>query len=150
MVALCNGLLSAKALFSFAKLKVFVDAKSILFIRLCRSTSDQVARLAIFLSGFEMELFHISSNQNFLSDYLSRLPKSEGIEELEDQKRHLTEKESNILLRQLIIPGDTTLQTDLVLRLLNDDSPKVDIPSKKIEISKKFAKLYRQRHLVRR
>ena len=115
MVALCNGLLSAKALFSFAKLKVFVDAKSILFIRLCRSTSDQVARLAIFLSGFEMELFHISSNQNFLSDYLSRLPKSEETNEFENRKRHLTEKESNILLHQPIISGDTTLQTDLVL-----------------------------------
>ena len=57
ILALSQGLLSARALFSFAKLKVFVDAKSILFVRLCKGSSDQIARLAIFLSGFEMELF---------------------------------------------------------------------------------------------
>ena len=37
MLGLCLGLLSAKALFSFAKIKAFVDAKSILFIRLGKS-----------------------------------------------------------------------------------------------------------------
>ena len=43
IVALCHGLLSAKALFSFAKIKVFVDAKSLLYVRLCKSSSDQIA-----------------------------------------------------------------------------------------------------------
>ena len=75
ILTLRNEFLSARTLFSFAKIKVFVDAKSILFIRLCKSSSDQIARLAVFLSGFEMELFYVSSNDNFLSDYFSRLPR---------------------------------------------------------------------------
>ena len=32
LAGLCNGLLSARSLFSFAKLKVFVDAKSIVVL----------------------------------------------------------------------------------------------------------------------
>ena len=131
MIALAHGLLSAKALFSFAKLKVFVDAKSILFIRLCRSSSDQVARLAVFLSSFEMELFHIPSSQNFLSDYLSRLPRPEEAADTEEQNRFLTEKESNILLRHLMLPGDIVLPTELVKSMLDDESPRVNLPGKK-------------------
>ena len=84
MYALAMGLLSAKTLFRYTKIKVFIDAKSIRFFRLCKSTSEQIARLSVFLSGFESDLFHISSSQNFLSDYLSRVPGPEEDGEGED------------------------------------------------------------------
>ena len=39
LVSCVNGLLSAKTLFSFASVKMFVDSKSLLFVRLCKSSS---------------------------------------------------------------------------------------------------------------
>ena len=148
MIELASGLLSARALFSFAKIKAFVDAKSILFIRLCRSTSPQVARIAIFLSSFEMELFHISSDQNFLSDYLSRLPTPDSLPESGTQSRYLTEQESASILRQLTLPEGTVLSSDLVQRMLNEDSAKVDIPGGSLGRKRRSVKQLHRKLLV--
>ena len=59
LIMLIYGILAAKYLFLFAKVNVFIDAKSIVFLRLCKSSSPQLVRLALLLSSFDVDLYHI-------------------------------------------------------------------------------------------
>ena len=126
LVSCVHGLLSAKTLFSFASVKMFVDSKSLLFVRLCKSSSEQVARLAILLSSFDIDLFHVPSEVNFLSDYLSRLPTDNTQPSREEEPRLLTEKESSIILNHLVIPDNLTIPCSIARILLNEESLRVN------------------------
>ena len=131
LVSCVHGLLSAKTLFSFASVKMFVDSKSLLFVRLCKSSSEQVARLAILLSSFDIDLFHVPSEVNFLSDYLSRLPTTNTLQCEEGDLRLLSEKESNVILSHLIVPDNLTLPSSIIRKLLNEESVQINLPGVK-------------------
>ena len=131
LLSLNQGLLSAKAPFSFASIKAFVDARSILYVRMCRSSSDQIARMAIFLSSFDLELYHVPSRVNFLSDYLSRIAEVDDDQEGDDAPRAFTEKESNLIIQQLTLPQTLVLSSDIVNKMLSSDSVKINLPNGK-------------------
>ena len=112
---------------------MFVDSKSLLFVRLCKSSSEQVARLAILLSSFDIDLFHVPSEVNFLSDYLSRLPTTNTQDHGEGNHRFLTENESNIILDHLIIPENLSLPSNIIRKLLDEESVSISLESDESE-----------------
>ena len=85
-----------------------------------------------------MELFHIKSSKNFLSDYLTRLTNHEEGSENTTENRFLTEKEATIILKQITIPEETAMSVSLVQKILNEESPKVNLPGNKPRKKTKF------------
>ena len=124
------GLQAARDILLFRPIILFIDSKSLMYIRLCRNASEQIARLSVQLSSFEVELFHVPSNLN-LADNFTRLRVEE--EEPSDDRpmRSLSEKESHEIVRQLIIPHNFSLPSPLLNTLLNQDSVLVDLPPKR-------------------
>ena len=131
LLSLSQGLLSARAIFSFANIKAFVDARSLLYVRMCRSSSEQIARISIFLSSFTIDLFHVPSDLNFLSDYLSRISYPEDDTEETEYSRLLTEKESSAIIKELTLPQTLVLPSELVNKILNQESVRVNLPEVK-------------------
>ena len=54
------------------KVILLVDAKSILFLRMCKDSAGILLRFSLELSKYEAEIFHVPGKQNELSDILSR------------------------------------------------------------------------------
>ena len=94
-----------------------------------------------------MELFHIKSSDNFLSDYLTRLTNHEEGSENTTENRFLTEKEATIILKQITIPEETAMSASLVQKILNEESPKVNLPGNKPR-KKIYARQSNQKYLA--
>ena len=125
-----SGLQAARDILLFRPIILFVDSKSLMYIRLCRNASEQIARLSVQLSSFEVELYHLPSTLN-LADNYTRL-RDEGIEPSDSStSRSLTEKEAHEIVRQLIMPNNFRLSSQLLRGLLNQDSVLVDLPGKR-------------------
>ena len=127
LLACVAGLQAARDLLLFRPIILFIDSKSLMYIRLCRNASEQIARLSVQLSSFEVELYHVPSCLN-LSDNYTRI-RDEEIEE--KTMRTLTEKESHEIVKQLTIPDNFHLPSNLFNKLLNQDSVLVDLPGKR-------------------
>ena len=124
------GLQVARDLLLFRPIILFVDSKSLMYIRLCRNASEQIARLSVQLSSFEVELYHVPSSLN-LSDNFTRLREEEADPAVEKDMRSLTEKEAHEIVKRLIIPNNFHLPSELLNGLLNQDGVLVDLPGKR-------------------
>ena len=63
-----------------------------------------------------------------MSDCLSRLPNPIGEEAGEEESQYLSEKESTFFINHLMIPGDLMLPVDFVIKILDEESVKVQLP----------------------
>jgi len=109
------------------KLKILVDAKAILNLRLCKDSAGILLRFSLEISKYEAELHHVPGVDNKISDILSR--HSSGIQEILDKKRNknvLTEAESERILQRLIIPKGRIFTKEEVLYML--DAPSLESP----------------------
>ena len=85
-VAILYGLNTFHDLLSFAKIYLSVDAKSICYLKAARSSDYLLTHWALTMSTFDIEIKHISGEQNILADTLTR----SGEEEVRDEDPFLT------------------------------------------------------------
>jgi hypothetical protein len=72
-LALLYALKSMDFFLRFAnKVIILVDAKSILFLRMCKDSAGILLRFSLELSKYEAEIFHVPGKENEISDILSR------------------------------------------------------------------------------
>ena len=121
-MAALSGLQSARSLLLFTPIKLYVDCKSLMYLRLSRNTNDQLIRFSIMFSFYDVELFHISSSENYLADIFTKLPTGE--EEIEEYMRCLTEGETHKLLKHLTLPDNFKVSSEYLQKLLKEDSVK--------------------------
>ena len=143
VLALLYTLKSLDFFLRFApKVIIKVDAKSILFLRLCKDSAGILLRFSVELSKYEAEIHHVPGSQNEVSDMLSRQHKDiQGI--LQDQKQNttLTEKEAESLLRRLLLPEGYKFTPEEVATLLELESlPSPNPKKKKAESKTKIGK----------
>ena len=130
LVGVVAGLQAARDILLFRPVILFIDSKSLMYIRLCRNASEQIARLSVQLSSFEVELYHVPSDLN-LADNYTRLRGDNSDSQEGAPLRSLTEKESHEIVSQLTIPTNFFIPSHLLQRLLNQDGVLVDLPGKK-------------------
>ena len=140
LMASIYGLLATKQLFLFTPLKLFTDSRGIIYLRLARNTSSQLARLSLLLSTFHVQIFHISSETNFLADYLSR-PEKVDTDQVEEENRSFTEAESNEIVRHLLIPENLTIPSSLLRNIITSDSILTSLPGKRDKKKKRCSKM---------
>ena len=106
------------------KLTILVDAKSIVYLRLAKDSSDILLRFSLELSKYNAEIIHVPGKENIISDVLSR--HHSNIPEIINEKlnqKPLSEKESIQIIKRLTIPTDFSLMPEEVTSLLEGQSP---------------------------
>ena len=122
LMSALSGLQHALSLLLFEHLNLYIDCKSLLFLRLSRNQNDQLVRFSVMFNTYNVTLFHISSENNYLADLFTKIPSND--EDVESKYRCLTEAESHELVKNLTIPANFTLSAENLQRLLKEDSVK--------------------------
>ena len=132
-------------------LEIWVDAKSILYLKLAKSSSPTLVRLALNLSNYQFTLNHLSSGANLFSDTLSRMPQL--ITKTKPKYRPLSQSEAIQFLQQLVLPETLQIPKDLVHSLLTTEGlysndiakPKKESKQEPISKTKLLPPLYKQK-----
>jgi hypothetical protein len=126
------------------KVIIKVDAKSILFLRLCKDSAGILLRFSIELSKYEAEIHHIPGAKNEISDMLSRQHKDiQSILDENKQLNVLSEEESEKILKRLLLPEGTKFTPQEVATLLELES--LPLPLNKNGKRRQKRKLARER-----
>ncbi len=90
-----------------SKLIILIDAKSILFLRLCKESQGILLRFSLELSKYDAEIHHARGIENEVSDVQSRHHKDiDGIVKEKKDKNILSEKQTEQILARLTIPTE--------------------------------------------
>ena len=114
------------------KVILLVDAKSIMFLRMCRDSAGILLRFSLELSKYEAEIFHVPGKENEISDIFSR--NHANLKDIIDKKKsrhYLTEEQTEFILRRLSIPEGRHFTAEEVKWLLEADSIENPIPPKR-------------------
>ena len=132
-LALLYSLKSMDFFLRFAnKVILLVDAKSILFLRMCRDSAGILLRFSLELSKYEAEIYHVPGKENEISDILSRNHSQlKDIIAEEKGRQILSEEQTEHILRRLSIPTGRHFTAEEVKWLLEADSLTNPITPKK-------------------
>ncbi len=119
--ALVEGLKTYSYLLKHAKkVTCYVDNKALLYLQATKDESAQQSRRALFLSGFNLELRHISGKDNITADYLSRYHADyEG--EPDKIYNAIRDKEAKLLIDALVL-GHNILTPEFVTKMLENQT----------------------------
>ena len=67
------------------QLTILVDAKAIIFLRLCKDSSGILLRFSLEISRYNAEIHHVSGENNFISD----IHHNTGIVRILQEKKHV-------------------------------------------------------------
>ena len=62
-----------------SKLTILVDAKSIVYLKMCKDSEGILMRFSLELSKYDAEIYHIPGDENVVSDVLSRFNPEIGL-----------------------------------------------------------------------
>ena len=114
------------------KLVVYADARSLTLLKTCSASSPYLARLAMELSSFDFELYHLEGNLNLEADALSRLHKMQD-KILDNDKLindSMTKEESLLFLEFLKIPNDYRFTVSEVRHMLTSEPLRTQLKQK--------------------
>jgi hypothetical protein len=97
------------------EIALFVDARSLLFLRFSKQSSPMLTRFALIIAQYNISITHINTRMNLESDLISR--SRTPIEDLESLPP-MTPEEAVSLLRSFTIPENTTLSISETRKLL--------------------------------
>ena len=77
------------------KITILVDAKAILYLRMCKDSAGILLRFSLELSNYNAEIIHVAGVENEVADVLSRHHKDiDGILSDKDCHPTLSEKDT--------------------------------------------------------
>ena len=123
ILSLLYALTSLNYILRGAQIKVFADARSITLLKTCSASSPYLARLAMELSVYDFELYHLPGQLNIVADALSRMGKTqeEILQEDKTKNNAMTKQESLEFLEFLTIPSGTRYTVSEVKHLLRSE-----------------------------
>jgi hypothetical protein len=114
------------------KLVILIDAKSILFLRLCKESQSILLRFSLELSKYEAEIHHVPIVRNEVSDVLSRDHKDiADIVREKKEKNILSKKQVEQILARLTNPQGKRFSAEEVRNLLELESLSAPLPKSK-------------------
>ena len=122
-------------------INLFTDAKSILHLRMSKTSCPYLMRASMQLSTFSINLRHTPREYNFCSDRLGRL--DDGGQTLEPESaggRSLSPRESEALLKCITVPDNFTINSATMQKLMSQDSLKaiIEPPKKRTRVNKQI------------
>ena len=113
-------------------LRVFADAKSLTLLKTCSTSSPYLSRLAMELSIYDFELFHLPGKLNIETDALSRMTKTQDKILSSDKQKGtaMTKEESLLFLEYLTIPVDHHLTQTEVRNFLTSEPLRTELKAK--------------------
>jgi hypothetical protein len=111
------------------KLVLLIDAKAILFLRMCKNSSNILLRFSLELAKYEAEIHHVPGIDNVVSDVLSR--QTCGAEEailLAKSRNYLSEEDCIKILDRLRLPNQLKFTPEEVQALLEYESLPAPFP----------------------
>ena len=113
-------------------LRVFADAKSLTLLKTCSTSSPYLSRLAMELSVYDFELFHVPGKLNIEADALSRMTKTHDKILSSDKHKStaMTKEESLLFLEYLTIPSNHHFTQSEVRDLLTSEPLKSELQAK--------------------
>ena len=117
------------------RLVLLIDAKAILFLRMCKNSANILLRFSLELAKYEAEIHHVPGIDNIVSDVLSR--QTYGAEEailLSKSQNYLSEEECIKILNRFRLPNDLKFTSQEVAHMLESDS--LPAPYPKVSKSK--------------
>ena len=123
---------SLQYLLKGAHLIVYADAKSITLLKTCSTSSPYLARLAMELSQYNFELYHLEGKLNLEADALSRMTKTQDKILAVDKtfNNAMTRDESLLFLEYLKIPSNYRFTVSEVKRMITSEPLKSQLTSK--------------------
>ena len=114
------------------KVVILVDARAIIYLRMCKDSAGILLRFSLEISKYEAEIHHVQGINNEISDILSRHNSSiDTILSENNQKNIISEKDTEKILRRLSIPEGRPFTSEEVKHLLEADSIESPILKKK-------------------
>ena len=105
------------------QLVILVDAKSIIYLRMCKDSEGILMRFSLELSKYPAKIFHVAGQDNEIADLLSRAhPDIKSIEDEIKARRPLDQKKAMDFLKKLTIPDGYEFSEEEVKLLLEGDS----------------------------
>ena len=127
------------------KVIILIDAKAIIYLRMCKDSAGILLRFSLEISKYDAEIHHVQGITNEVSDALSR--NNINIKEIIEDKKEaniLSEKETEHILKRLTIPDGREFTSDEVRWLLEADSIQSPFfkkkPPSKAKLGKRFIK----------
>ena len=127
------------------KVIILIDAKAIIYLRMCKDSAGILLRFSLEISKYDAEIHHVQGITNEVSDALSR--NNININEIIEDKKELnvlSEKETEHILKRLSIPDGRQFDPDEVRWLLEADSLTSPFfkkkPPTKAKLGKRFIK----------
>ena len=123
---------SLQYLLKGSQLTVYADAKSVTLLKTCSTSSPYLARLAMELSQYNFELYHLEGRLNLEADALSRLTKTQDKILSQDKLRNdsMTRNESLHFLEYLHIPNNYRFTVSEVRHMLTSEPLKSELKAK--------------------
>ena len=112
------------------KIIILVDAKAILYLRMCKDASGILLRFSLELSKYNAEVIHVKGENNEVADVLSR--QHEDIEKIKEETKTaqtMSEQQTLEILNKLKIPRNYKFTEEEVASML--DSPSLPNPKAK-------------------
>ena len=132
ILALLYTLTSLNYLLKGAEIDVYADAKSLTLLKTCSTSSPYLSRLAMELSQYNFNLFHLEGRLNIESDALSRLTKTQDkiIQDDKTKNNAMTRDESLLFLEYLLIPNNVRFTQSEVRHLISSEPLKSELVKK--------------------
>ena len=132
LISVINGLDTFKQLLSFSKIHLTIDAKAIMFLRSCKGSDPLIERCSLILSNHDITITHVSSEQNYLADSMSRNQKDDELN-TNDNFPPMSQQDCTRILKQMTLPDSFTIDEDLFKKYAIGDGLNSPIKSKKKE-----------------
>ena len=112
------------------KIIILVDAKAILYLRMCKDASGILLRFSLELSKYNAEVIHVKGENNEVADVLSRQHRDiDKIKEETKTAQTMSEQQTLEILQKLKIPKNYKFTEEEVASML--DSPSLPNPKAK-------------------
>ena len=97
-------------------LHLYVDSKSLLYLKLSKHTNTFISRMAHSLASYELTIYHVGTELN-MADYLTRSATNSALADNAGHKL-ISEKMANIIVSRLRVPGGEIFKPDEIRNLL--------------------------------
>jgi hypothetical protein len=142
IIAILAGLKIWNFALQFSRIRLFCDAKSVIWLRVAKDSDDQLRRFAMVLSMYDLTVTHVTSRLNNISDLYSRMY------EKKPTSQNPIKQQKAVELMNLIDPpehfeiGNERLRNWWITDGPQDPTPSKPAPKKrtKVEISSKTLK----------
>ena len=133
VLAVLQGLSCFDFVLRFAKkITLFIDARSILWLRSVKCSEPLLSRFALTLSLYDMTIHHVPGAEHHLPDYLSR-----SLHPQAEDTKPMTPSQADKLFQLVTIPDAYKIDKNLLKSYLTDDGLPNVLPMKKTKKTSK-------------